>query len=186
VLFTKFASSLIAAGQDILLPAEGGQPDYEGELAVIIGKPGRRIPEGQALSHVLGYCPANDVTIRDFQYLTHQWLQGKAWDASTPLGPAIVRPDETDLSASSIRTIIDGEVVQESRLDLMIFTIPRLIADISVFTTLEPGDVILTGTPGGVGYRRSPQRFLTSGQRIVVEIDGVGRLENGVADEAAG
>lgn len=183
VLFPKFASNLIAAGDDILLPPEGKQPDYEGELAVIIGKAGRRIAQEDALSHVLGYTPANDVTIRDFQYLTHQWIQGKAWDGSTPLGSVIVRPDEVDLSSSSIRTIIDGEVVQESPLDLMIFSIPRLIAEISVFTKLEPGDVILTGTPGGVGYRQSPQRFLKPGERIAVEIDGVGRVENSVAEE---
>lgn len=181
VLFAKFASNLIAAGADIQLPAESNQPDYEGELAVIIGRAGRRILEEDAMAHVLGYAPANDVTLRDFQYQTHQWLQGKAWDDSTPLGPAIVKPDEVDLSGASIRTVIDGETVQESPLSLMIFSIPRLIAVISVFTKLEPGDVILTGTPGGVGYRRSPQRFLQPGQRVVVEIDGVGRLENGVA-----
>lgn len=184
VLFPKFASSLIAAGDDIQLPPESEQPDYEGELAVIIGKAGRRIAKADAENHILGYAPANDVTIRDFQYLTHQWLQGKAWDNSTPLGPVIVTPDEVDLASSSIRTIIDGEVVQESALDLMIFDIPRLIAEISVFTQLEPGDVILTGTPGGVGYRQSPQRFLKPGEQVVVEIDGVGRLENGVTAEA--
>ncbi|WP_271985626.1 fumarylacetoacetate hydrolase family protein [Pseudoclavibacter terrae] len=183
VLFPKYASSLIADGDDILLPPEGQQPDYEGELAVIIGRRGRRISESDALDHVLGYTPANDVTIRDFQYLTHQWMQGKAWDNSTPLGSEIVTPAEVDLSASSIRTIIDGETVQESPLELMIFSIRRLIAEISVFTELEPGDVILTGTPGGVGYRRSPQRFIRPGERIIVEIDGVGRIENGVDTE---
>ncbi|MET4781351.1 fumarylacetoacetate hydrolase family protein [Glaciihabitans sp. UYNi722] len=183
VLFPKFASSLIADGAAILLPPEGKQPDWEGELAVIIGRTGRRISEEDAPSYVLGYSVANDVTIRDFQYLTHQWVQGKAWDNSTPLGPAIVTPDEVDLSTSSIRTIIDGEIVQESPLNLMIFSIPRLIAEISVFTTLQPGDVILTGTPGGVGFRREPQRFLRPGERIVVEVDGIGKLENPVREE---
>lgn len=184
VLFPKFASNLIAADGEIQLPPEGTQPDYEGELAVIIGRPGRRIREEDALHHVLGYSASNDVTIRDFQYLTHQWLQGKAWDATTPLGPAIVTPDEVDLGASSIRTILNGEVVQESTLDLMIFSIPRLIAEISTFTQLEPGDVILTGTPGGVGYRRDPQVFLTPGDRVIVEIDGIGRVDNHVVPEA--
>lgn len=183
VLFPKYASSLIASGEDIELPPESSQPDYEGELAVIIGKTGRRITEDNAWSHVLGFTPANDVTMRDFQYLTHQWMQGKAWDRSTPLGSVIVRPDEVDLSSASIRTIIDGAVVQESRLDLMLFSIPRLIKEVSTFTVLEPGDVILTGTPGGVGYRQTPQRFLKPGETVAVEIDGVGRIENLVTAE---
>lgn len=183
VLFPKFASNLIAADESIMLPPESTQPDYEGELAVVIGKTGRRISQADAASHILGYSVANDVTIRDYQYLTHQWLQGKAWDRSTPLGPAIVTPDEVDLSAATLRTVINGEVLQESTLDLLIFSIPRLIAEISTFTTLDPGDVILTGTPGGVGYRQNPQRFLKPGDRVVVEVDGLGRLENGVEAE---
>lgn len=185
VLFPKFASSLLADQDDIVLPPEANQPDWEGELAVIIGARGRRIDQEHALSHVLGYSIANDITMRDFQYLTHQWMQGKAWDDSTPVGPVIVTPDEFDPANSSIRTVIDGEVVQESRLDLLIFSIARLIAEISVFTELEPGDIILTGTPGGVGFRRSPQRFLQAGERIVVEVDGIGRLENTVRADAS-
>lgn len=180
VLFPKFASNLIAADENIVLPPESTQPDFEGELAVIIGKTGRRISQADAESHILGYSVANDVTMRDYQYLTHQWLQGKAWDCSTPLGPAIVTPEEVDLSAATLRTTINGEVQQESTLDLLIFSIPRLIAEISTFTTLEPGDVILTGTPGGVGFRQNPQRFLTPGDHVVIEVDGVGRLENNV------
>jgi acylpyruvate hydrolase len=183
VLFPKFASNLIPTGHDILIPPEATQPDWEGELAVVIGRPGRRITELSALDHVLGYTPANDVTMRDFQYRTHQWIQGKAWDGSTPLGSVIVEPPQVDLNTAAIRTIIDGETVQESGLDLMIFSIPRLIAEISVFTRLEEGDIILTGTPGGVGYRREPQRFLQPGNHVVVEIDGVGRIANGVAAE---
>ncbi len=180
VLFPKFASNLIAAGDDILLPSESSQPDFEGELAVIIGTAGRRISETDALSHVLGYTIANDVTMRDFQYKTHQWLQGKAWDNSTPLGPAIFTPDEVDISAAGIRTVLNGVTVQESDLGKLIFSIPRLIAEISTFTRLEAGDVILTGTPEGVGFRRDPQLFLKSGDKISVEIDGIGRLDSGV------
>ncbi|MFI5540902.1 fumarylacetoacetate hydrolase family protein [Nocardia sp. NPDC051900] len=183
VLFPKFADSLIGAYDDIVLPPESTQVDYEGELAVIIGRPGRRIAEADADEHVLGYSTANDITMRDFQYKTHQWMQGKAWQASTPLGPTLVTPAEVDLSTAGIRTVLNGEKVQESELSMLIFSIPRLIADISTFTTLAPGDVILTGTPGGVGYRRDPQLFLRDGDQISVEIDGVGTVRNLVRSE---
>ncbi|MFF5033082.1 fumarylacetoacetate hydrolase family protein [Nocardia salmonicida] len=183
VLFPKFADSLIGAYDDIVLPPESTQVDYEGELAVIIGRPGRRIAEADAAEHVLGYSAANDITMRDFQYKTHQWMQGKAWQASTPLGPSLVTPGEVDLSTAGIRTVLNGEKVQESDLSMLIFSIPRLIAEISTFTTLTPGDVILTGTPGGVGYRRDPQLFLRDGDQVSVEIDGVGSVRNLVRGE---
>ncbi|MFD3427620.1 fumarylacetoacetate hydrolase family protein [Nocardia fluminea] len=178
VLFPKFAAGLIGAYDDILLPPESTQVDYEGELAVVIGRPGRRITEADALDHVLGYSVANDITMRDFQYKTHQWMQGKAWDASTPIGPTLVTPEAVDLSTAGIRTVINGEKVQESDLSMLIFSIPRLIAEISTFTQLTPGDVILTGTPGGVGYRRDPQLFLGDGDQVSVEVDGVGVVRN--------
>ncbi|MET9286316.1 fumarylacetoacetate hydrolase family protein [Nocardia beijingensis] len=183
VLFPKFADSLIGAYDDIVLPPESTQVDYEGELAVVIGRPGRRIAEADAADHVLGYSAANDITMRDFQYKTHQWMQGKAWQASTPLGPSLVTPAEVDLSTAGIRTVLNGEKVQESDLSMLIFSIPRLIAEISTFTTLAPGDVILTGTPGGVGYRRDPQLFLRDGDQVSVEIDGVGSVRNLVRGE---
>ncbi|MFD3702054.1 fumarylacetoacetate hydrolase family protein [Nocardia sp. NPDC058658] len=183
VLFPKFADSLIGAYDDIVLPPESTQVDYEGELAVVIGRTGRRIAEADAAEHVLGYTTANDITMRDFQYKTHQWMQGKAWQASTPLGPALVTPAEVDLSSAGIRTVLNGEKVQESDLSMLIFSIPRLIAEISTFTTLTPGDVILTGTPGGVGYRRDPQLFLRDGDQVSVEIDGVGSVRNLVRGE---
>ncbi|MFD3744014.1 fumarylacetoacetate hydrolase family protein [Nocardia sp. NPDC058633] len=183
VLFPKFADSLIGAYDDIVLPPESTQVDYEGELAVIIGRPGRRIAEADAGEHILGYSTANDITMRDFQYKTHQWMQGKAWQASTPLGPSLVTPAEVDLSTAGIRTVLNGEKVQESDLSMLIFSIPRLIAEISTFTTLAPGDVILTGTPGGVGYRRDPQLFLRDGDQVSVEIDGVGVVRNLVRGE---
>ncbi|MET9491107.1 fumarylacetoacetate hydrolase family protein [Nocardia sp. NPDC006630] len=184
VLFPKYAASLIGAYDDIVLPPESTQVDYEGELAVIIGRAGRRIPEADALDHVLGYTVANDITMRDFQYKTHQWMQGKAWDASTPIGPFLVTPGALDLSSAGIRTVLNGEKVQESDLSMLIFSIPRLIADISTFTALTPGDVILTGTPGGVGYRRDPQLFLKDGDYVTVEIDGVGMVRNRIRVEA--
>ncbi|WP_375401649.1 fumarylacetoacetate hydrolase family protein [uncultured Amnibacterium sp.] len=181
VLFPKFASSLIGAGDPIVLPPESDQVDYEGELAVIIGTAGRRIDRGRALDHVLGYAVANDVTMRDYQYKTHQWLQGKAWDDSTPVGPFLVTPDEVDLTRARIRTILNGAVVQDSDLSKLIFPIEQLISLISEFTALNPGDIILTGTPGGVGFRRDPQVFLHDGDVVVVDIEGVGALTSNVA-----
>lgn len=183
VLFTKFASALIGAHEDILLPPEAGQVDYEGELAVVIGRAGRRIPAKDAASHILGYSVANDVTMRDYQYKTHQWLQGKAWDNSTPLGPVVVTPDEVEIASQTLTTMLNGEVVQSSPLDLLIFSISELVSTISEFTNLEPGDVILTGTPGGVGYRRDPQLFLKDGDKISVEVTGIGKIENRVVAE---
>lgn len=185
VLFPKYASSLIAADRPIALPAESQQVDYEGELAVVIGRAGRRIPENRAVEHVLGYAVANDVTMRDFQYKTHQWLQGKAWDRCTPIGPYLVAAEDVDVSRAAIRTVIDGEVVQDSDLSKLIFSIPALIAAVSAFTELQPGDIILTGTPGGVGFRRDPQLFLAPGMTVTVEIEGVGRLESQVVAEAS-
>lgn len=183
VMFPKYASSLIGAYDDIAVPPESAEVDYEGEMAVIIGRTGRRITEENALDHVLGYTVANDITMRDFQYRTHQWIQGKAWDASTPLGPRIVCPGEVDLASCGIRTVVNGEKVQESDLSQLLFTVPNLIATISTFTALEPGDVILTGTPGGVGYRRKPQLLLKPGDHVSVEIDGVGSVSNRLVAE---
>jgi acylpyruvate hydrolase len=183
VLFTKFASNLIGAHDPIRLPAESMQVDYEGELAVIIGLAGRRIPEEDAIGHVLGYTIANDVTMRNYQYRTHQWVQGKAWDSSTPLGPSLVTADSVDLTRAGIRTVVNGETVQDSDLSRLIFAVPQLISVVSEFTALEPGDVILTGTPGGVGFRRDPQLFLRPGDVVTVEIDGVGTLTSDVVAE---
>ena len=186
VLFPKWASALLGADDPLDLPPESGQVDWEGELAVVIGRPGRRIAEEHALDHVAGYTVANDVTMRDYQYRTHQWLQGKAWDRSTPVGPVLATPDEVDLAGAGIRTTLNGELVQSSDLGKLIFPVPTLIATISTFVALRPGDLILTGTPSGVGYRRSPQRFLAPGDTVVVEIDGIGRLTTRVDRATAG
>ncbi|WP_284981571.1 fumarylacetoacetate hydrolase family protein [Arthrobacter sp. efr-133-TYG-118] len=183
VMFPKYASSLISPDADIVLPPESYQVDYEGELAVIIGKAGRRIREEEAADHILGYAVCNDVTMRDYQYKTHQWMQGKAWDNSTPLGPYLVTPGEVDLTDAAISTTLNGEVVQESDLSHLIFSVPTLIATVSEFTELQPGDVILTGTPSGVGYRRDPQLFLRDGDVVTVEIEGVGAITNKVTAE---
>jgi acylpyruvate hydrolase len=184
VLFNKFASSLIGAYDSITVPAESAQVDYEAELAVIIGRAGRRIARQDALAHVMGFSVANDVTMRDYQYKTHQWLQGKAWDNSTPIGPYLHTPDEADVTAVGLRTLLNGQKMQDSDTSLMIFDIPALISTISEFTTLLPGDVILTGTPGGVGFRRDPQVFLKPGDEVAIEIDGLGTVRNQVVAEA--
>ncbi|MFF0815010.1 fumarylacetoacetate hydrolase family protein [Rhodococcus sp. NPDC003318] len=185
VMFAKYASNLLGATDDIALPPESSAVDYEGELAVVIGRGGRRIAELDALDHVLGFAAANDITMRDFQYKTHQWIQGKAWDASTPVGPYVVTPDEIDLGACGIRTIVNGTTVQDSDLSQLLFTVENLVATISTFTRLEPGDIILTGTPGGVGFRKEPKLLLQPGDDVRVEIDNIGTVSNAVVVEKA-
>jgi acylpyruvate hydrolase len=177
VLFTKFATTLTGAFDPIPLPPESDAIDYEGEVVVVTGERGRRIPRERALEHVAGYSVANDVSMRDYQYKTHQWLQGKAWDASTPVGPDLVTLDEAP-GPLTLRTLVNGEGVQEASTELLIFDVATLVSAISEFATLEPGDLILTGTPGGVGYRREPQLLLKDGDVVVVEVEGVGRIEN--------
>jgi acylpyruvate hydrolase len=177
VLFTKFATTLTGPTDPIPLPSESEAIDYEGELVVVIGERGRRIPRERARHHVAGYAVANDVSMRDYQYKTHQWLQGKAWDASTPVGPDLVTLDEI-ADPLTLRTFVNGEKVQEASTELLIFDVATLVSIVSEFATIEPGDLILTGTPGGVGYRREPQLLLTDGDVVVVEVEGVGRIEN--------
>jgi acylpyruvate hydrolase len=181
VLFTKFAETLVGAGQPIVLPPESEAVDFEAELAFVIG---RRVRRSGDLDAVGGYTLANDVSMRDYQYRTHQWLPGKAWASSTPLGPYLVTPDEVgDPHALDISLELNGERMQTSNTSRFIFDIPTLIAAISEFVPLTPGDVVLTGTPEGVGYRREPKVLLNDGDRVVVEIEKVGRLENPVAAE---
>jgi acylpyruvate hydrolase len=184
VLFTKWATTLAGPYDALAVPPESTMVDYEGELVVVIGTPARRVAREDALAHVAGYAVANDLSMRDFQRKSHQWLQGKAWDASTPVGPWLVTPDEVgDPQALTLRTIVNGETVQEAPTDLMIFDVATLVATISEFATLLPGDLILTGTPGGVGVRRDPPLLLGDGDVVVVEVDGVGRIENTMKGE---
>jgi acylpyruvate hydrolase len=181
VLFCKFAETLIGAGQPIVLPPESEAVDYEAELAFVIGREVRR---SSSLEAVAGYTLANDVSMRDYQNRTHQWLVGKAWASSTPLGPFLVTPEEVgDPHALDISLELNGERMQHSNTSRFIFDIPTLIATISEVVPLVPGDVVLTGTPEGVGYRRDPPVLLKDGDRVVVEIERVGRLENPVAAE---
>ena len=185
VLFTKFASSLTGPYDEMPLPPEAEAVDYEGELVVVIGETTRRVARERALDAVAGYTVGNDVTMRDYQYKTHQWLQGKAWDASTPVGPWMVGADELrDPKGLTLRTTVNGQVVQEASTDLMIFDIATLVSVISEFTSLQPGDLIFTGTPSGVGFRRDPQLLLGDGDVVAVEIERVGRIENRMVSES--
>jgi len=183
-LFPKFADTLVGAGEPIMLPPESEAVDYEAELAFVVGTPVRRVSGDEALAAVGGYTIANDVSMRDYQYKSHQWLAGKAWARSTPLGPFLVTPDEVgDPHALDIALDLNGERMQDANTRLFIFDIPTIVATISEFTPLAVGDVVLTGTPAGVGYRREPKVLLKDGDSVVVEISGIGRLENTVAAE---
>jgi acylpyruvate hydrolase len=185
VLFSKFTETLVAPGDPIRLPPESEAVDYEVELAFVIGRRVRRATPADALDVVGGYTVANDVSMRDYQYRTHQWLPGKNWADSTPLGPYLVTPDEVgDPHALDITLDLNGERMQAANTRQFIFDIPTVIAAISEFVPLAPGDVVLTGTPSGVGYRRDPKVLLRDGDRVVAEIGRVGRLENPVAAEA--
>jgi acylpyruvate hydrolase len=183
-LFCKFAETLVAHGAPIVLPPESEAVDYEAELALVIGRPVRRVRGDEALAAVGGYTLANDVSMRDYQYKTHQWLPGKNWANATPLGPFLVTPDEVgDPHALDITLDLNGERLQASNTRHFIFDIPTIVATISEFVPLAPGDVVLTGTPSGVGFRREPKILLRDGDRVVVEVEKVGRLENPVAAE---
>ena len=183
-LFTKFAETLVAAGDPIVLPPESEAVDFEAELAFVMGRRVRRTSGASALDAVAGYTIGNDVSMRDYQYKTAQWLPGKNWAASTPLGPFLVTPDEVDDPHQlDISLELNGERMQSANTSQLIFDVPTLVATISEFVPLAPGDVVLTGTPSGVGYRRDPKVLLRDGDRVAVEIERLGRLENPVAAE---
>ena len=184
-IFARFATSLIAHGEPIRLPPESSTLDYEAELAVVIGRGGRRIQRDRALDHVAGYSLFNDATIRDFQLRTPQWTMGKNFDATGAFGPWLVTPDAVPPGADRLRIQgrLNGRVMQDARTDHLIFNVPDLIAMISVAMSLEPGDVIITGTPGGVGAARKPPVFMQPGDVFEVEIEGMGVLSNPVLDE---
>ena len=183
-IFARFATSLIAHQEPIRRPRESTALDYEAELAVVIGKPGRRIPREQALDHVAGYSLFNDASLRDFQLRTPQWTMGKNFDGTGSFGPWLVTPDAVPPGASGLRIQgrLNGRVMQDSRTDLLIFSVATLIETISVAMSLERGDVIITGTPGGVGAARKPPVFMKPGDIFEVEIEKLGVLTNPVQD----
>jgi acylpyruvate hydrolase len=182
-LFAKYAESLIGPNDDLALPQESDTVDWEAELAVVIGKQGRRISEADAADHIAGYAVLNDVSMRDYQFRTIQWLQGKTWEKSTPFGPALVTKDE--FRAGPLMTsAVDGEIQQSTPTGDLVFTPEFLVSYISTIITLNPGDVIATGTPGGVGHAQDPKRYLQEGQLLVTTIEGLGQLKNRAVKEA--
>jgi 2-keto-4-pentenoate hydratase/2-oxohepta-3-ene-1,7-dioic acid hydratase in catechol pathway len=183
-IFSKFSTAVIGPGEAIVLPRSSSQPDYEAELAFVIAKGGRHIPATRWEEHVFGYTNFNDVSARDYQMATTQWLMGKTFDTFAPMGPWLVTADEIgDPHALDIACEINGEVLQHSNTRQFIFRIPELIAFLSSVFTLEPGDVVSTGTPPGVGFARKPPRFLKPGDEVVVRIQGLGELRNPVVAE---
>ncbi|CAM3512160.1 fumarylacetoacetate hydrolase family protein [Polaromonas hydrogenivorans] len=186
LLFIRVAESQTAHEQPILLPAESTHLDYEGEIAIIIGKPGRRIREADAWSHVAGYSAYNDGSIRDWQKHTIQFTAGKNFTGTGAFGPWMVtRGEIEDGEELTLETRLNGEVMQRTTTASMIFSIPVLIEYISTFTTLQPGDVIVTGTPGGVGAKRTPPVWMKPGDRVEVEVGKVGILVNSIANDPA-
>ena len=184
-VFTRFPDTLVGDGAPILRPGVSEQLDYEGELAVIIGQGGRSIPVGQALDHVAGYACFNDASVRDWQRHNIQFTPGKNFPGTGAFGPWLVTPDEvSDLAAQHVVTRLNGVVVQDQPISEMIWPVAELIAYVSVFTPLSPGDVIATGTPGGVGARRTPPLWMRPGDRVEVEIGSIGLLINPVVEDA--
>ena len=180
-IFTRFVDSLSAHNAPLPHPKETKRFDFEGELAVIIGKGGRNIPQAQAFDHIAGYACFNDATARDWQRHTHQWITEKNFPLTGPLGPFMATTKEVpDVNSLTLETRLNGEVVQHASLADLIFTLPVIIAYISGFTPLSPGDVIATGTPGGVGDRREPPLYMKADDVVEVEITGLGTLRNTV------
>ena len=184
-IFTRYAESLVGHGSPLVRPAASAKFDYEGELAVVIGKAGRHIAPAAAADHIAGYACFNDGSIRDYQNHTTQFWPGKNFDRSGSFGPWIVTPDAAgDITAQTLTTRVNGNVEQHTPISDLAIGIPELIAYASTVITLRPGDVIATGTPGGVGNHRKPQLFLEPGMTVEVEISGIGTLANGVIDES--
>ena len=184
-VFAKFADALIGPRDPIQLAPESSAVDWEAELAVVVGGTVRRAGAAEAEAAIAGFTVLNDVTMRDWQYRTTQWLQGKTFEATTPIGPVLVTPDELPggvRPALQLTAAVDGETVQKADTSDLVFDPVALVRYVSVIMTLRPGDVIATGTPGGVGHARKPPRYLAAGMTLTTEIGGIGRLENAVGE----
>jgi len=184
-IFNKFTNVVIGPGDPIVLPRASRKPDYEAEFTFVIGAGGRNIPASKAMDHVFGYTIVNDVSARDFQTATTQWLMGKTFDTFGPMGPWIVTKDEIpDPHDLDISLEIGGELLQKSNTRELVFRVPELIEFISTVVTLEPGDVVATGTPAGVGFARKPPRWLRPGEEVIIRVSGIGELRNPTVAES--
>lgn len=185
VLFHRFPQSWVAHGVALVRPRVSEQFDYEGEMVVVIGKPGRYIPKARALEHVAGYSLFNDGSIRDYQFKSTQWMMGKNFDATGAFGPEFVSADELPAGAAGLqlRTRLNGQVLQNANTRDMIFDVPTLVNVCSEAMTLMPGDIIISGTPSGVGFARKPPIWMKAGDVCEVDVEGIGVLRNGVVDE---
>jgi acylpyruvate hydrolase len=180
-LFAKYPEALIGANDPVQLAPESAAVDWEAELAVVIGSRMRRATEEQAVGGIAGFAVLNDVTMRDWQYRSPMWLQGKTWEGTTPFGPYLVTPDELpggSRPALALRCTVDGEIVQKADTSDLVFDPVALVRYVSTILTLNPGDVIATGTPGGVGHARTPPRYLTDGAVLTTRIEGIGECRN--------
>lgn len=185
VMFSKFSNCVIAPGEPVVLPTTSQQVDYEAELAVVIGRRAKHVAADRAYDYVLGYTAFNDVSARDFQFADGQWQRGKSCDTFAPMGQTIVTTDTIpDPHKLSIKLVLNGQTMQDSNTDQLIFGVPALIEFITQSITLEPGDVIATGTPPGVGFARKPPVFLKPGDQMEVLIEGMGGIGNPVVSEA--
>lgn len=181
VVFSKFPTSVVGPEAPVVIPPGCAKADYEAELAFVIGRRAHRVPEARAYEHVLGYVPFNDVSARDFQFADGQWQRGKSCDTFAPMGEALVTADEVpDPHRLRIRLRLNGQTMQDSNTEQLVFGVPRLLAFLSESITLEPGDVVATGTPPGVGFARKPPIYLQDGDVMEVEIEGLGVLRNPV------
>ncbi|MBN9221802.1 MAG: fumarylacetoacetate hydrolase family protein [Mesorhizobium sp.] len=184
-VFARFATSLVGAGQPIILPHDSDHLDYEAEFAIVIGRAGRRIEAAAALDHVAGYALFNDGSLRDVQLRTSQWVLGKNFDATGAFGPWLVTSDELPPGCRGLRLTarLNGATVQDGSTDDLLFDVPTIIQQISAVMTLEPGDVIITGTPAGVGMARRPPLWMKAGDTIEIAMEGLGRLRNEIEEE---
>ena len=181
--FIRSRETVLGPYADLPRPALSESFDYEGELGIVIGAGGRYIPAGKALDAVAGFTVINDASVRDWQRAASQWTAGKNFDATMPIGPEIVTPDEVDVSDIALITVLNGQVMQSARTSQMLVDVPSTIEFFSSFTTLRPGDVIATGTPGGVGFARTPPVWMKPGDVIEITIEGVGTIRNNVVAE---